>query len=202
MPRNRLKLHAPAEDVLSAAEAFALPFYAQPHRAYHNAQHVRAVLHALASRGVLTPALALAVWGHDLIYDPQAPDNEGRSAEVFGGWLAAQGAEAELVQEVTALILATRHTSPPRTRAEAVLVDADLSILGADVDTFAAYDAAIRQEYVFVPEADYRAGRARVLRGFLEREQLYVTPEFAALEGQARANLTAALAQLELARLE
>ncbi|GAA5534683.1 phosphohydrolase [Deinococcus aluminii] len=179
------------------AEAFALPFYAEAHRAYHNAAHVRALLTALASRGVLTPTLALAAWGHDLIYDPRAQGNEERSAETFGAWLASQGADAALVQEVTALILATRHTAPPQTRAEALLVDADLSILGADALTFAAYDAAIRQEYAFVPDAEYREGRARVLRGFLERERIYVTPEFAGLEGQARANLAAVLARLE-----
>lgn len=175
------------------AEAFARPFYAETHRVYHNAAHIQAVLHALASRGVLTPTLALAAWGHDLIYDPRATDNEERSAEVFGTWLTGQGAAEALVQEVRALILATRHTAPPPTRAGALLVDADLSILGADPQTFAAYDAAIRQEYAFVPEAEYRQGRARVLRGFLERKRIYHTPEFAELEEQARANLRDAL---------
>ncbi|GAA5513208.1 hypothetical protein Dcar01_01934 [Deinococcus carri] len=183
--------------LLAAAEAFALPRYTQPWRAYHNAEHVRAVLQALASREVLTPALALAAWGHDLIYDPRAPDNEARSAEVFGGWLEAQGADAALVREVTALILATRHTSPPETRAEALLADADLGILGAEAPAFAVYDRAIRQEYAFVPDVEYRRGRARVLRGFLERERIYTTSEFAALEERARANLTAALGRLE-----
>ncbi|MDL2342665.1 phosphohydrolase [Deinococcus sp. MIMF12] len=184
--------------LLSQAEAFARPFYAAPERAYHTAEHVGAVLDALASREVLTPTLALAVWGHDLIHDPSAGDNEARSAAVFGDWLAAEGADAGLVGEVRSLILATRHTDPPSTRAEALLVDADLSILGTDPATFAAYDAAIRQEYDFVPEAVYRTGRARVLRGFLERDRLYTTPEFAGLEDQARANLQAALGQLTL----
>lgn len=181
--------------LLDRAEAFARPFYAEPGRAYHTAEHVGAVLDALASREVLTPTLALAVWGHDLIYDPRAGDNEARSAAVFGEWLAAEGADASLIRQVQALILATRHTDPPSTRAEALVVDADLSILGADPATFAAYDRAIRQEYSFIPEEDYRVGRARVLRGFLNREQMYHTPEFAGLEASARANLQAALRQ-------
>lgn len=182
--------------LLARAEAFARPFYAAPGRAYHTAEHVQAVLDALASRGVITPTLALAAWGHDLIDDPRAEDNEVRSAAVFGEWLAAQGADAGLVREVRALILATRHTDPPYTRAEALLVDADLSILGADPATFAACDRAIRQEYAHVPEAAYQAGRARVLRGFLERERIYTAPEFAGLEASAKANLQAALLQL------
>jgi predicted metal-dependent HD superfamily phosphohydrolase len=182
--------------LLAAAEAFALPFYADPRRTYHNAAHIRAMLDALASRHVLTETLALAVWGHDLIYDPRRGDNEARSAEVFGAWLISQGA-AERVPEITTLILATRHAESPATRAEALLVDADLGILGADAPAFAAYDAAIRQEYAFVPQEAYRAGRARVLRGFLDRERIYTTPEFAELEKRARKNLTAALVGLE-----
>ncbi|MPY67409.1 phosphohydrolase [Deinococcus sp. SDU3-2] len=176
---------------------FARPLYAEPERAYHTAGHVEAVLDALASRGALTPTLALAAWGHDLIYDPRAGDNEARSAALFGEWLTAEGADASLIREVRALILATRHTDPPSTREEGVLVDADLSILGADPATFAAYDRAIRQEYSFVPEEAYRTGRAQVLRGFLDRERIYTTPEFAELDAQARTNLRQALRELE-----
>ncbi|GGB63225.1 hypothetical protein GCM10008019_19030 [Deinococcus soli (ex Cha et al. 2016)] len=182
--------------LLTAAEAFAGPFYAEVGRAYHTGAHVRALLEALAGRGVWTPALALAAWGHDLIYDPRAADNEARSAAVFGDWLAAQGAPADLQAEVRALILATRHTAPTTTRVEALFVDADLSVLGADAATFDAYDRAIRVEYAHVPEAAYRTGRAAVLRGFLKRERLYLTPEFAGLEPQARVNLARALARL------
>ncbi|WP_216321220.1 HD domain-containing protein [Deinococcus aestuarii] len=184
-------------ELLLAAEAFALPFYTEPHRAYHNADHVRAMLDALASRGLLTPVLSLAAWGHDLVYDPRAEGNEERSAEVFGGWLREQGAPPELEADVRTLILATRHVAPPTTRNEALLVDADLSILGADSQTFAAYDAAIRQEYSFVPEEAYRSGRARVLRSFLDRERIFSTSEFAGLELQARTNLTATLEHLQ-----
>jgi predicted metal-dependent HD superfamily phosphohydrolase len=182
--------------LLAAAEAYALPSYAESHRAYHNAEHVRAVLHALDSRQVLTPVLALAVWGHDLIYDPRKHDNEQQSADVFDGWLAEQGAPADLRAEVHALILATRHAAPAATRPEALLIDADLSILGADAEAFAAYDAAIRREYGHVPGLLYRMGRKKILRGFLERERIFTTLEFAGLEAQARVNLREALRKL------
>lgn len=190
-----MKSDAVQADLL-AAEAFALPYYAEAHRAYHNAQHVRTVLHALDSRQVLTPMLALAVWGHDLIYDPRQHDNEQRSADVFDAWLAEQGVSAGQRADIHALILATRHAAPAATRAEALLIDADLSILGADAGAFAAYDAAIRREYQHVPGLLYRMGRKKILRGFLERERIFTTPEFVELEGQARANLLDALGKL------
>ncbi|GHF50132.1 putative metal-dependent HD superfamily phosphohydrolase [Deinococcus metalli] len=183
---------------LADAEAFARPRYAEAHRHYHTAAHIQAVIDALDARGVLTPAMALAAWGHDLIYDPRASDNEERSADEFDGWLAAQGAADALRRDVRALILATRHTSPPATRAEALFVDADLSILGAAREAFGAYDRAIRKEYAHVPDDAYREGRAQVLRHFLNRERIYTTPEFSDLEPQARANLQAAVAQLTM----
>lgn len=182
--------------LVGAAEAFARPFYDAPERAYHTAAHVQSLIWALGGRGVLTPELELAAWGHDLIYDPRAADNEERSADVFGTWLAAQGAGVDVQAQVRDLILATRHTAPPTTQAEALFVDADLGILGADPDAFDAYDRAIRTEYAHVPEDAYRAGRAAVLRGFLNREQLYLTPEFAALDTPARVNLRRALERL------
>lgn len=175
--------------LLTPARAFALPYYQQPTRAYHNDRHVRHMLWALAERGVLTPELALAVWGHDLIYDAKAKDNEERSAAVFDDWLATQGAAPELRNQIRAMILATQHIAPPSDRPSALLVDADLSILGADADAFAAYNQGIRQEYSHVPGPLYRLGRRQVLQSFLNRERIYNTPEFAALEQQARANL-------------
>ena len=184
------------DQLLHAAEVFALPHYREPHRAYHDERHIRHMLAALAARGVTTPTLVLAVWGHDLIYDPKASDNEELSADAFDAWLTARGASSETRADVRTLILATRHRALPATRAEALLVDADLSILGAERVEFAAYDAAIRREYAHVPALQYRVGRWRVLQGFLARERIYTTAEFAGLEAQARANLKWTLRKL------
>lgn len=196
-------------DLLAAARGFCTPFYQEPQRAYHTLGHVEFMLDALDQRGVLTDPLALAVWGHDLIYDPQRRDNEAQSARRFGNWLEGQGAGAELVAEVRRLILETRHTGPPSDRTAALLVDADLSIFGADDDSFWVYERAIRQEYSFVPWAQYREGRMAVLEGFLKRRNVYMTephiystPEFFSLDPQARANLKRALRRLKKAQHE
>ena len=181
---------------MQAARMFCVPFYCEPQRAYHTLRHVETMLDALDERGVLTSPLALAVWGHDLIYDPQRHDNEAQSAQQFGDWLAGQGAGAELVTEVRRLILETQHAEPPTDRTAALLVDADLSVFGADDETFWAYERAIRQEYGFVPWPQYQEGRIAVLEGFLKRERIYTTPEFAGLEAGARAHLGAAVEKL------
>ncbi len=183
-------------DLATQAEAFALPYYAEPHRTYHNATHIKAVYHALEVRGLMTLALALAVWGHDLVYNPAAKDNEEQSAEIFGVWLGAQGASAQLLADVRRLILATKHTDPASQRDEALLIDADLSILGADAKAFKQYNKAIRQEYKQVPSLLYKVGRRKILKSFLARPQIFCTPEFAGLELQARVNLNWAIKNL------
>ena len=70
------------------------------------------------------------------------------------------------------------------------MVDADLSILGAPPDEFDRYEGQIRREYAFVPEAEWRERRPRILRRFLDRPRIFETPEFARLEAPARSNLS------------
>jgi predicted metal-dependent HD superfamily phosphohydrolase len=100
-------------------------------------------------------------------------------------------------ERVTDLIMATCHASPPDAPDARYVVDADLSILGAPVAEFDRYEGQVRQEYAFVSEPDWRTGRARILRVFLDRPRIFLTPEFAALEGPARANLERSIKGLQ-----
>ena len=54
--------------------------------------------------------------------------------------------------------------------------DADLWILGAPPDRFDQYCRQVRDEYAWVPDADYAAGRAAVLMPFAASDRLYLTP--------------------------
>jgi len=75
---------------------------------------------------------------------------------------------------------------------------AGLAILGASAADYDRYARAIREEYAWVPEQDYRAGRRRILEGFLERERLfYMPPLFERLEMSARANLRREIERLK-----
>lgn len=173
--------------------------YREPWRAYHTVQHLQDCAHQAARFGLSCPhpgAVQLALWYHDVVYDPQAHDNEARSAALAADHLRAAGAAPDLVARVERLILATRHQAEPGDADEALLVDIDLSILGAPPDRFATFETQVRQEYAFVPDAAFAAGRAAVLRSFLDRPHIYATAPFRqALEAQARANLEQAVAR-------
>ncbi len=173
--------------------------YAEPHRHYHTGEHIARTLALLdgVRERLRRPAEAeLAVWLHDVVYDPRASDNEARSADVAARLLAGSGAAPEAAAAVRALIMATRHEAPPEDADARYVVDADLSILGAPAAAFDRYEGQVRREYAFVPEADWRARRPRILRRFLDRARIYETAEFAHLEAPARDNLARSLRRL------
>ena len=181
----------------------------EPHRRYHTSLHVMWVLRHLTELAAAEPqqldlaALQLAAFYHDVVYDPRATDNEARSADIARraagdlGWPQDRG---ELVHR---LVLATAHQHSPGSSPdgvdphEAVLLDADLAILGAPPNEYQAYVHGVRAEYHHVADDAWRTGRAAVLREFLARPQLFLTATMRATrESRARANLTAELATL------
>jgi predicted metal-dependent HD superfamily phosphohydrolase len=175
-----------------AGEAFdrLARLYAEPQRRYHTLDHIADCLEQLDERPTDARLIEEALWWHDAIYDPTRSDNEARSADLARADLEALGLDDAERQEVARLILLTAgHRVDPADAVGARLVAIDLSILGREPPAYDRYAAAIRQEYAHVPEPLYRAGRARVLKGFLTGP-IYADPEFAArYEAQARANL-------------
>ena len=174
--------------------------YSEPHRHYHTLNHVAACLGWLDPYRHLAAdplCLELALWAHDVIYDPRASDNEVRSAD----WFAQHFADCTLTDQqrarVHVLILATIHPHPPTDPDMALLQDIDLSILGADVELYDRYEGWIRQEYEFVPEEAFRKGRSSVLQSFLDQGVIYHTAELREkLELPASENLSSALKNL------
>lgn len=183
-----------------SAVAPLLDRYREPHRAYHTVQHLDecfAWLDQLRHEAAEPHLVSLAVWYHDAIYDPHRSDNEAASADLAAGSLRAAGADAAVVERVTHLILATRHSTLPSPGDPTLLVDIDLAILGASPARFAEYEDQIRAEYRWVPGLIFRRRRALILRGFLERPALYHTALLhRELEARARSNLAAALSKL------
>lgn len=174
--------------------------YCEPHRAYHNCQHLEECLHVRRRINAACHAPAeidLALWFHDAIYDPLRRDNELRSAQWLDDVARDSGLGDETRHRLHGLIMVTRHDGTPASEDEAVLVDTDLAILGAPAERFEEYDRQVRREYRYVPLFMYRRKRRQVLEGFLARERIYTTvPYFNAFEQQARLNLARAIDRL------
>lgn len=170
--------------------------YAEPHRHYHTIEHLGEVLALLEEvvdevRPPHADAVRLAAWFHDAVYDPRARDNEAASAQLARRVLGGIGLPATTVDEVARLVeLTADHVADRSDLDAAILLDADLSILGSPADRYDRYARDIRAEYAHVAGDDYRRGRLAVLEGFLARDHLYLTDAVHRdLDERARANL-------------
>lgn len=176
--------------------------YSEPHRHYHTLEHIEDCLaHLAAVEGLSAEerrTLELAIWWHDAVYDPTRGDNEAVSAEWARRDLTAMGEPPGAIEEVSRLILLTSgHAVEPGDRLGAVLVSIDLSILGRAPAAYDRYAAQVREEYGFVADDAWRAGRAAVLRRFLEAPVIYADPTFAdRYEKAARGNMARELERL------
>jgi predicted metal-dependent HD superfamily phosphohydrolase len=177
----------------------------EKHRRYHTATHVAWVIRHVGELAETEPVEHLdeviaAAFYHDAVYEAAYPANERASARLARRDLAAIGWNEDAVERVGLLIEATEHNAPGAGEADgdtAVFLDADLAILAAEPAGYSAYVAGVRSEYRHVDDDDWRAGRAAVLEGFLERSSIYRTSTGRdRWEARARANLTAELAEL------
>jgi predicted metal-dependent HD superfamily phosphohydrolase len=174
--------------------------YAEAHRRYHTAQHINDCLtHFDGARalGDHPYEIELALWFHDAIYDPRAKDNEAQSAQWALRVMRESAIADEAQQRVQTLIMATCHDALPLSQDAKVLVDIDLSILGADAARFDEYENQVRAEYGWVPDFLFRRTRKKILESFLARQSIYSTVHFKnQLEKKARDNLARSLSKL------
>lgn len=170
-------------------------------------------------------AVTATAFFHDAIYDPRADDNEDRSATLAANQLATLGWEAARCAMVGELVRATAghldggdtdgglvgddgqdgrddgadDQRVPAALERAVLLDADLAVLGAEPAAYADYANGVRMEYAHLSALQWAAGRGEVLRRLLDRPRLFATaPGRSWWDGNARANLNAELAGLGL----
>jgi len=179
-----------------------LRLYGEPHRAYHNFEHIAACLRHLddvRESAEKPDELELAIWFHDAIYKPFSGSNELDSAVLAADFLEENKAGEGTVANVHALIMATVHDASPSPGDSSLMVDIDLSILGARPEVYGVFEQAVRQEYRRVPGPIFRRKRRKLLQQFLDREKIYQHPHFfEKLEVQARRNLAAAIDTLSL----
>ena len=177
--------------------------YSEPHRKYHTLQHLQECLNHLQPVVELAqhPAeIELALWFHDAVYALQRQDNEQQSALWAQREILAGGGSPEAAGRVFALVMATRHAALPESADARLLVDIDLSILGAAPVRFDEYERQVRDEYSWVPAWMFRRKRRAVLQEFQRRSPLFSTEHFRTrLEAQARENLQRSMAQLSSA---
>lgn len=174
--------------------------YREPWRRYHDARHLLAVLRqvdALAGDQDLF-IVRLAAWFHDAIYDIPFREltNEEASARLALRELSRAGLEQEDLTQVARLVrLTADHLPGSRDPEGELLCDADLAVLAGPPAAYAAYVAAVREEYAAVPDGEFFQARFEVLESWVEGE-IFRTGKGKLLTPAARANVTAEVLEL------
>ncbi len=180
-----------------------------PNRRYHGVRHVTWTVRHVRELSAIVPvtdeaAVIVAAFFHDAVYDVTSDDNEARSAALAERVLGELGWSNDRCSRVARLIMATAGHEPTNAAneadqaEEAVMVDADLAVLGSEPAAYQAYVTGVRAEYGQLDDEQWRTGRRAVLRRFLDRESLYSTePGRSRWERRARANMAAELASLD-----
>lgn len=186
---------AQAEAVYKALTAF----YGEAHRHYHTLRHIEHCLIEFDQAAALmddADAVEMALWFHDVIYQPKAADNERRSAEWYRQAAAGSGS-AVFQQKVCDLILATTHRRPPTQDDARFIVDIDLSSFGLPWERCERDGRRIRAEFAGLDDARYYPNHLRFLRSLRRRPTLFRTEFFQRrYESIARANLDRIIAEL------
>ena len=178
--------------------------YGAPERKYHNLEHLQEMFEEFdrIKEEISQPdAVALAIFFHDVYYDPTGNRNEEESAALAEEILSDFNFDQRLIKEVKSLILATKTGSFPINSDQRFMVDIDRSILGKSPDKYANYRNQIRQEYSLYPEKAFLIGRKHFIRSLLGNASIYLTTPFKErLEKQAIKNLTEELNTIESGR--
>lgn len=172
--------------------------YADPSRGYHDTVHLTEVLarveelHAAGEAFERLPVV-LAAWFHDAVYDGER-DAEERSAAWAEETLPGLVDDAVAAEVARLVRLTETHRPADDDRNGCVLSDADLGILAAPADRYAAYVAAVRTEYAHLDDETFGAGRRVVLGELLAKPRLFHTAyAHERWEDAARANVAAEL---------
>ncbi len=168
--------------------------YREPHRHYHGLAHIKHCLWELdqipenllasSSAQIKSPGnrakIELAIWFHDVIYDPRSKTNEHDSARFFASSLAVDSGSGlskvkssdgvRAVEEISEMIELSNHRQPvtDNTAPLAYFLDIDMAILGRPEIHYGEYAQNVRLEYEHVPKMVYSYYRKKFLNAILK----------------------------------
>lgn len=175
--------------------------YTQISRKYHNLSHLERMLGQLSAvKGQIKnwDAILFALFYHDAVYEPSGNDNEEQSAALARKRMREIGVMPYTIENCKIAILATKQHFSSDEPDLGYFLDADLSVLGADWDTYYQYLLQIREEYQQYPDELYISGRKKILENFLSMPSIFKTGYFAKrFEQQARENISLEIQLLE-----
>lgn len=172
---------------------YLLAQYSASSRHYHGAGHILSMLEGFdATKASFKQPLAaeLAIFFHDVIYDPSRQDNEEESAKKLQALLGGL-VDRTLLETAARGIEATRQHVLTPSHDINLLIDLDMAVLGQPWPVYERYAKGVMQEYLPVyGEMAYRHGRRTLfLEPTLAHGTIFLTEAFKPLNSQAIQNM-------------
>lgn len=168
--------------------------YSEPHRYYHTLDHIGhclSLFDKISSKLQSPEALELAIWFHDVVYQPGAANNEQLSADQFMQ-ITKNLFDDSLRNTVYQHIMATLHLDSEMNHADTIyMVDIDLSSFGLPWPEFIRDSDNIRREMAHLSDDEYYRKQSAFQRTLIDRPRFYRSDYFYQnYETQARKNLS------------
>ena len=182
-----------AIDNSAAIHQYLIDAYSEPQRVYHTLHHIRQCLSQfdkISPQLQNSDALELAIWFHDVIYQPGAADNEQLSADLFMEMTSGLFEEA-LRSTVSQHIMATLHRGADTDNADTkYMVDIDLSSFGLPWPEFLRDSNYLREEMGRLSDEVFYQKQFDFQRNLLDQPKFFKSDFFYDnYENQARKNL-------------
>lgn len=138
--------------------------YDEPHRFYHNLEHIIRMLKGASDLGMLNnDTLFLAIVFHDIIYNPIRKDNEEKSAELFN---YVYDGDVVMKREVTRMILDT-ITHKSDNELSQILIKLDLlQFEGSCEEMIKDHDNIYKEYAPYYTPKQFQEGNLKVLDHF------------------------------------
>lgn len=167
--------------------------YSSKKRHYHTLKHLDNLLTQLieVKREIQNwETVLFTLYYHDIVYNSLKSDNEEKSAKLAKKRMKQISVSNTMIERSYQQILATKSHIKSTDSDTNHFIDADLSVLGQNWETYSSYYKNVRKEYSFYPDFVYNPGRKKILNHFLSMDKIFKTDFFYnKFEMQAKQNL-------------
>jgi predicted metal-dependent HD superfamily phosphohydrolase len=166
------------------------PFYDEPHRLFHNWDHIAYGLDIFKKLDTGTTEQVIAWLFHDIIYDPTKRDNEALSGQLARKFIKENGDDNIISLGDVSVIINDTMTHIPTVPISGLVLDIDMSSLADnDYNEFERQRLLAAKEYAFFGKDVVMAGTKAFIIKTLNQDRIFTTDYFKPMESVARSNL-------------
>jgi len=176
--------------------------YEEPTRFYHKFTHLEELFKyrdQFAAQLSDKDSVDLAIWFHDVIYNPKSKTNEEESAKVFEAFANQCNLNETKKVKVYDWIVATKdHQADHLDDDGKLFLDMDMAILGSKWPEYFTYTKLVREEYIHYSNLLWCIGRGMFVTKTLGSKQIFHTKFFHdQFEHEARTNMIKEFTQIQ-----